>query len=179
MTRMEPVKVIRAGAHPEVAALRRGLRALEDRFLRLQQRLGREGLTEQTFLESADIILEIQRHYRSLKDERGRRNLRFFSEQQLARLDEWCRWLVRKVAEECFFRVRLELEQTLRALLTPDAERVYLRLAEVEEMAQEVAALPEAELAEQLWQGDLAPTLIDQLHGLPSVRELSPGENAP
>jgi len=175
---MEPVRVIRAGSHPEVAALRRGLRALEDRFLRLQQRLGREGLTEQTFLESADIILETQRHYRSLKDERGRRNLRFFSEQQLARLDEWCRWLVRKVAEECFFRVRLDLEQTLRAMLTPEAQRVYLRLAEVEEMAQEIAALPETDLAEQLWQGELAPALIDQLHGLPSLRVSTDAENA-
>src|SRR4030067_1942175 len=121
MTEKEPVRVIRAGSQPEVAALRRGLRALEDRFLRLQQRLGREGLTEQTFLESADIILETQRHYRSLKDERGRRNLRFFSEQQLARLDEWCRWLGRQVAGECLFPGPPGLEQTLRGTLTPAA----------------------------------------------------------
>lgn len=168
---MEPVKVIRVGAHPEIGALRRGLRELEDRFLRLQQRLGREGLIEETFLESADIILEIQRRYRSLKDERGRRNLRFLSEQQLGRLDEWCRWLVRKVAEECFFRVRLDLEQTLRAMLSPEAQQIYLRLAEVEEMAQEIAALPEGDLADRLWQGELAPQLIDQLHGLPPLRQ--------
>src|SRR3970282_53867 len=97
---------------------------------------------------------------------------------QLARLYEWCRWLVRKVAEECFFRVRLDLEQTLRAMLTPEAQRVYLRLAEVEEMAQEIAALPETDLAEQLWQGELAPALIDQLHGLPSLRGSTDGETA-
>jgi hypothetical protein len=170
---MEPVKVIRAGAHPELGALRRGLRALEDRFLRLQQRLAREGLAEQTFLESADIILEVQRLYRVLKDERGRRNLRFGSEQQLARLDEWCRWLVRKVAEECFFRARLDLEHSLRAMLTPEAQQVYLRLVEVEEMAAEIAGLADADLADQLWQGELAPALIDKLHGLPPL-ETSP-----
>jgi len=171
---MEPVKVIMAPRRSEVRTLWQGVRVLEDRFVHLQERLARGGLGEQEFLESADIILGVQRVYRELKDESGRRNLRFAAEQQLSRLDEWCRWLVRKVAEEVFFRARLDLEQTLRTMLSPDAYRVYLRMTELEDMAQEITALSDTALADQLWQGELAPMLIDQLHGLPP---LPPSDN--
>lgn len=74
----------------------------------LQRRLGEEGLAQPQLLEFADLI--IQRLCQQL-EEAGRRNLSFADEQRLQVLHRWGRWLMRKVAEEFFLRLRLTQEQ--------------------------------------------------------------------
>jgi hypothetical protein len=151
------------GYQPDVRMLHRELGLLEGRVHDLQARLSRDGLTDEGVLESAAIVTDLQRLYRMLQEERGRRDLRFRTERRLGRLEEWSRWLVRKVVDEFLFGARLSLERRLTAELPAPSRDLYRLMGELNDIAHEIAELPEGALAEKLWAGELAPLLIENL----------------
>ncbi len=158
------------------------LHTLERRFLDLQGRLSLNAPTQREFLESADLVIEVQRVYQSLQEERGRRDLGFGIHRRLTVLEQWCRWLVRKIAEEYLFRVRLGLERDLKAMLPPTGVALYTRISELEDLSREIAELSEKTLADRLWSGELVSQLIDQLEALqalPTTLPLDAGVDLP
>lgn len=169
----------RRGYRPEVKQLVQGFRMLEQRCLTLQEQIAGEGLSGERLVELVNIVVEIQRLYGVLQSERGRRDLSFFTERQLARLEEWARWLVRKMVDEYLLRARLNLEQNLRASLSDKASDYYTRSAELGDVAREFSKMPDGALSEHLWQGDLASLLQDHFELLiQGRRPLEPAERA-
>lgn len=151
------------GYRPEARVLVRGFRGLEQRCLALREQIAGEGLSGERLVELGSIVVEIQRLYGLLQDERGRRDLNFSTERQLVRMEEWARWLVRKLVDEYLLRARLTLEQNLRATLSDKASDYYVRSAELGDIARELSKMPDGALSEHLWQGDLAGLIVDQL----------------
>lgn len=171
------------GYRPEVRLLVRGFRELEQRCLALQERIGQDGLGSERLGELASIVVEIQRLYGFLQDEKGRRDLNFFTERQLTRMEEWARWLVRKIVDEYLLRARLNLEQDLRATLSDRASDYYVQSAELGDIVREISKMPDGALSEHLWQGDLVGLLVEHLELLSQTRtpaiQREPVEAAP
>lgn len=160
------------GHQPAVRGWQRSLRELETRFLCLQEAMGARGLTDENALEAVDIIVRVQQIYQAVEEERGRRDLVFATERRLRLLDEWGRWLLRKVVDEYVLHARVALEQRIRSALPEHATEYYRRVADLVDLAREIRTMPDAVLSEQLWQGDLAQMVIEQIHVLP--RDIAP-----
>ncbi|MDQ7827871.1 MAG: hypothetical protein QN158_10290 [Armatimonadota bacterium] len=164
--------LVHRGHHPDIRGLHRGLRELETRFLDLQEVMGATGLTDENALEAVDIIVRIQQVHRAVEEERGRRDLAFATERRLLHLSAWGRWLLRKVVDEYVLHARVALEQRIRSALPEHAAEYYRRVADLVDLAKEIAGMPDEVLSEQLWQGDLAQMVVEQIHVLP--RDISP-----
>ncbi len=153
-----------------VRAFQLSIRAIEDRFSTLQKHLDKHGLRGTSIGETADLIVQTQSLYRILEDERDRRDLNFSTHRRLSALADWCRWMVRKLADECFLRVRLDLERKLKAMLSTGAIELYLRIDELGDMAKEIAEMSDADLGSQMRQGQLAGVLVGQLSAFSAFR---------
>lgn len=153
-----------------VRAFQQTIRAIEDRFSTLQKHLDKNGLMGTCFRETADLIMQTQSLYQVLEDERDRRDLSFSTHRRLSALADWCRWMVRKLADECFLRVRLDLEQKLKAMLSAGALELYLRIDELGDMAKEIVELSDADLGSQMRQEQLAGVLVDRLNAFATFR---------
>jgi hypothetical protein len=160
------------GHQPDFRGWHRSLRSLEARFLCLQEVMGASGLTDENALETVDIIVRLQQIYQAVEEERGRRDLAFATERRLLLLSQWGRWLLRKVVDEYVLHARVALEQRIRSVLPEHAAEYYRRVADLVDLAKEIAGMPDEVLSEQLWQGDLAQMVVEQIHVLP--RDISP-----
>ncbi len=167
---MDHTRVAQEEDISRVRAFQLNIRAIEDRFSILQKQLDKHGLTGTSFRETSDLIVQTQSLYRILEDERERRDLTFSTHRRLSALADWCRWMVRKLADECFLRVRLDLEWKLKAMLSSGALELYLRIDELGDMAKEIAEMSDADLGSQMRQGQLAGVLVDQLSAFSVVR---------
>ncbi len=78
--------------------------------------------------------------------------------------------MVRKLTDECFLRVRLDLEQKLKATLSKSAVELYLRIDELGDIAKEMTEMSDADLGNQMREGQLAGVLVDQLNAFSSLR---------
>lgn len=167
---MDDSRIAQAADPSRVRAFLLSMRAIEDQFSVLQKHLDKHGLTVACFRETADLISQTQSLYGILEDERDRRDLSFSTHRRLSALAEWCRWMVRKLADECFLRVRLDLEQKLKATLSTSALELYLRIDELGDIAKEMAEMSDADLGNQMREGQLAGVLVDQFNAFSPLR---------
>ena len=106
-------------------------------------------VAELTFLEK-----DLRRSFRRVVDMKERRDLDFRTLRTLDVLESHYIWLYRKIhLEQTFFR-KLHLEARLRSLLSTDALAVYQELLDAEEQEREFLGKGDAELRQQLLEGD-------------------------
>ncbi len=168
---------------PTTDPLRSALREAERRFLSLQSSAAMRASTE-GLAEYLTILTDLGRIDERLQEASGRRDIPYIVDRRLTILNQYCRWLTRRVSAEFFLLLQVHLEQELKRVIAPEAYQVFLRLEEVEDAARELEKLADRELMAKLREGTLVKEVLEQVRlgdvlgqvGRPGPSAESPGE---
>jgi len=149
---------IRSSLDPVRAALRQA----ERRFLSLQSAAVARPSTE-VLAEYLAILADLRGVDERLREAAGRRDIPFIVDRRLTFLNEYCRWLIRRVSGEILLTLEIHLEQELKRTMAPEAYQMFLRLEEVEDAAREIETLPDRELMARLHEGTLLREVLEQV----------------
>mgnify|MGYP000654579733 CR=1 FL=1 len=143
------------------------LESMDARLLRTVQRAARHArpLRELT-ADLRDLLEDLHHSYLRLAQLLDRRDLRYTDEVRLRRLLRHHVWLYRRIHLEHFFLCKLQLETTLRALVSQEAFEVYQHLQAVEDLEKLLLRRTDGEIRQAMQEGN-----TDELW----IQELSPG----
>ncbi len=120
--------------------LEAALDAAEQRFMTLlaQQRLFSDNGGEPPAMR---LVGELRRVLRAVTELEGRRDITFEDLHRLHALRTRTLWLYRRLVQERLFARKVQLEERLKSMISPEAYEVYLELqaCEVEEHADQAA----------------------------------------
>ncbi len=142
--------------------LRSALREAERRFLSLQSDAAARA-TNEVLAEYLTILTDLATIDENLQGASGRRDIPYLVDRRLTILNDYCRWLTRRVSAEFFLILQVHLEQELKRVITLEAYRAFLRLEEVEDVAREVETLTDRELMVKLREGTLVKEVLEQI----------------
>ena len=134
--------------------------AVERRLLQLiKQRAAGLVSLEDFICQLSRLRGDLGRCYRQIAETNGRRDLTFSVIVSLDELDQCCQFLYRKTYLEQAFFEKLQLEQRLRTLISPEAYEVYQELLNVEEREREFLGKDAADIKRLMLMENGSPPL--------------------